>query len=99
MSKRHVLLTMAAAVFVAVNAVILALDWQDKSWVAFGMAIIVGPIANGVMARSCSLACTPWVRRAFHVSTKRSVSLALAIPPAAIAADFFIIGSMGLHGC
>jgi hypothetical protein len=43
-------LTIAVGTMAAVNAVLLAVAASDRSWVAMGIGILYGPVANLVVA-------------------------------------------------
>ena len=81
------------------NLLVLAAAWQDRSWGALGMAVMVGPILNGVFLISGLVAIPFLKRRRQQFSLGRHLALTLGVPIAAVVADFFIIMSMGLHGC
>lgn len=81
------------------NLVILIRAWQDRSWGALWLAIIGGPILNGVFLIS-GLVAIPFLKRfGAQFSLGRHLALTLGAPIAAVAADLFIILSMGLHRC
>jgi hypothetical protein len=81
------------------NLLVLAAAWQDGSWGALVMAVIVGPILNGVFLIS-GLVAIPFLKRhRQQFSLGLHLALTLGVPIAAVVADFFIIMSMGLHGC
>ena len=81
------------------NLLVLAAAWQDKSWGALGMAVVVGPVLNGVFLMS-GLVAIPFLKRhRQQFALGQHLALTLGIPIATVAADFFIIMSMGLRGC
>jgi hypothetical protein len=83
----------------AVNGVLLAVAAYDGSWGALGIAILIGPIANGLLLL-VSLLCLPMVKAAAAGgSIGGYVAAAVCLPLAAVPIDFAIIGSMNLHGC
>lgn len=92
----------AACIIVAVavllaNGALLAMAASDRSWGALGIAIMFGPITNGILLL-LSLACTPVVKAsAIGTSIGPYLATAICLPLAAIPIDFFIIKSMGLH--
>jgi hypothetical protein len=96
---RHVFGLVFSALLLVGNILVLAAAWQDKSWGALWMAIVGGPILNGTLLISGLVAIPFLKRRRSHFSLARHLPLALGAPVAAAVADFFIIGSMGLHGC
>ena len=86
-------------VVVLANLLALGAAWQDKSWGALWIAIVGGPILNGVFAL-VGLIAMPFLRRQrSQFSVWRHVVLSLGVPIAAIAIDAGVIFSMGLHGC
>ncbi len=86
------------AVVAIINIPLLLVAASDKSWGAFWIAVMYGPIANGVLAL-ISITCTPWMRRATGVPATYHALMSLLIPTAAAIADFYLIFSMNLHGC
>jgi hypothetical protein len=85
-------------VVVAVNLLALGAAWQDRSWGALMIAVVVGPALNGVLAL-VGLAATPFLRRRRSpFPVRRHVAFSLGVPIAAIVIDFFAIASMGVHG-
>jgi hypothetical protein len=83
----------------AANGLLLAIAASDRSWGALGIGIMVGPITNGVLLL-LSLACIPIVKSgAAGASIGPYVAASIGLPLLAVPIDFFIIGSMGLHGC
>jgi hypothetical protein len=77
----------------------LAAAWQDRSWGALGIAIGVGPSINAVLIVFGLVAIPFRKRHSESFSLDRHLALSIGIPVAAILADYFIIMSMGLHGC
>lgn len=86
------------ALLLAGNLVVLAAAWQDRSWGALRMAVMVGPVLNGVFLISGLIAIPFLKRRRNSFSLGRHLALTFGVPIAAVVADFFIIVSMGLHG-
>ena len=87
------------ALVLIANLVILAVAWQDKSWAALWMGLLIGPILNGAFLIS-GLVAIPFLRRrraSFRLG--RHLALTIGLPVAAVVADLFIINSMGFHGC
>ena len=80
------------------NLLALGVAWQDRSWGALAIAVIYGPILNGIFAL-IGLLATAFLRRNDQFSIWRHVVLSLGVPIAAASIDAFIIFSMGLHGC
>ena len=88
----------AAGVILLANGVLLALAYADRSWGALGIAFMIGPITNAVLAIA-ALACVRIVkRRSAGAPTTTYLLVSLLLPVLAIAADFFAIWSMGLRG-
>lgn len=86
------------SLLLVVNGIVLSIAAEDRSFGALGMAIVVGPIANGCLAL-LALLFTPWIRRLTGSSPWVHALLSLAAPAAAIVADFLLIGTMDTHGC
>ena len=80
------------------NCFVLSVAWQDKSWAALWMAIVVGPVLNGALLISGLVAIPFLKRRRVSFSLRRHLALTIGVPIAAVVADFVIILSMGLHG-
>lgn len=95
--RRKVAWSILGVLLLVVNGFVLAVAAEDRSWGALGMAICVGPIANGVLAL-VSLCATPWMKSAAG-SPWAHVAFSLGVPAAAIAGDFLLIMTMDLHGC
>ncbi|QIF02138.1 hypothetical protein [Roseimicrobium sp. ORNL1] len=83
---------------ILVNLVILCLAWADRSWGAFFMAVVWGPIANGVLLLVGLLATVFRKRMGWRTSMIRGLPMAL-LPIFAISLDVWIIMNMGLSGC
>jgi hypothetical protein len=90
---------LATCVILVANGLLLGIAAADRSWGALGIAIMIGPITNGVLL-VLSLACVPMVKSAAAGASIGSyLVVGIGLPLAAIPIDFFLIGSMGLHGC
>jgi hypothetical protein len=88
-----------AWVAILVNGLLLGVGAADRSWGAFGIAIVIGPITNGVMLL-VSAACVFFVKTgATEGWIATYLATCVALPLAAIPLDYYAIGSMGLHGC
>jgi hypothetical protein len=88
-----------AVTLLLANAVILGMAWQDRSWGALWISIIVGPVMNGILA-VISLAVTPVLRRILEpFSVGWHILFSLLLPAAAIVLDAVAISNMGLRGC
>ena len=81
------------------NAIAVSVACQDRSWGALAIAVAAGPAMNGIFA-AVGLAAYPFLRRleqrpplGWHLL------IALALPSAAIALDYFAILYMDLSGC
>ena len=89
----------AAGITVAVNALLLWTAAADASWGAFGIMMLIGPIANGVLALA-SLPFIPLVRKlSGGAPTSPYVLTGLLGPVAAVVFDAACILGMPLHGC
>ena len=73
------------------NLIALAAAWQDRSWGALGIAVVVGPSMNGVLSL-LSLLATPALQRTFGpFSVGKHVAISLLLPGAAICLDALAI--------
>ena len=87
------------AAVAVVNGIALWLAWKDRSWGALGIAVLYGPITNGVLALA-SLFAIPFLKaRDPFLSVSNHAALSLAIPTVAGLVDAAVIFSMGLRGC
>jgi hypothetical protein len=88
----------AAAIFLS-NVILLLIALADRSWIAFGIGIVFGPITNiGLVI--VALAFMIWVKRLARGAAIMPYGLvSILLPLLAIPADFALISSMGLHGC
>ncbi len=81
------------------NLLILAIAWQDKSYMAASMGFIFGPVLNAVLLVS-GLVAIPFLKRVEPgFSVADHLKLILGGPIAAILVDVTAILFMGLHGC
>lgn len=85
-------------IIVAINGALLMMANEDRSWGAFGIALLVGPIANGVIML-LALVCAPGIRRSTGGPILIYVLTAIFIPFLATVCLFLFIGMMPLHGC
>ncbi len=82
-----------------VNLVIVGIAAADRSWLAMGMALYIGPATNLVVLLALLVAAL-----AMEIDYARSqrlilVAIALGAPIAAVVIDFCVIFSLGLRGC
>lgn len=91
-------LTIAIGIVGAVNLILLAIAAADHSWVAFGIGVLFGPIANLVIAASL-LAVSSRLRGWNNLSRARRMLILAGLAVLGAALDFFIVSSMTLHGC
>lgn len=87
------------AAVIVINLIALWLAWEDQNWVALGIAMVYGPIANGVLALVSLLAILFLKRKDPLFSPKLHALMSLLIPAVAALADLLAILSMGLSGC
>jgi MYXO-CTERM domain-containing protein len=83
---------------VLLNLLALGAAWRDQSFGAICIAIMIGPIGNGVLAL-VGLAGIPFLRRRPGFSMGGHLALSLGLPVVAIIVDAVAIFSMRLHGC
>ncbi len=79
--------------------ILLLIAASDRSLVAFGIAIGMGPIANLAMMVVALLFIILVKRLSLGANLLPYGVVSILLPLLAIPADFIIIGSMGLHGC
>jgi hypothetical protein len=84
-----------AALLLVGNLLLLAVAWHDKTWGAFWIAFIGGPILNGMFLIYGLLAISFLKRDRRQFSLGRHLALTLGLPIAAVVADFFIICLIG----
>jgi hypothetical protein len=91
-------IAIVSGIVILVNAGLLAAAASNRSWGAFGIAVVFGPITNGVLALVAG-ACAPSVKRVSGgASVAVYVLVSILLPVVAILADFAITGSIGVHG-
>lgn len=86
-------LTIFLVVFLGVNGLALLLAFVDRSWFAFGIGMVVAPAANALIAL---LSFAGFGARGMAWKYRL---MALVGPLLAAGVDYFVIFSMGLHGC
>lgn len=84
---------------IAVNVSALLIAWQDQSYLAFFIAVMHGPIANGVLFLIGLLRILFLKSREPPYSFNSHMGLTLGLPILFIFIDYFIILSMDLKGC
>ncbi len=90
---------LAVGIAIAVNALLILVANANRSWTALGIAIIFGPIMNGILI-VVSLAFVPVVRRlGGGASVSLYVLAGILVPIAATVVDAACIMSMKLQGC
>ncbi len=87
-----------AGAVVTLNLFALVAAWQDRSFLAFGIAILYGPVGNVLLAL-LALATFPFVRAKPGFSMARHAALSFGVPMGAVIFDYVMIFSMNLHGC
>jgi hypothetical protein len=95
--NRGVASAAAVAAVVLLNIGLLAVAWFDRSWLAFGVGVLYGPLANAAAAIllffwSAQVGALP------RSAAARAVLLGL-LALAGTAADFLFVRSLTLHGC
>lgn len=97
-SRTQTATIVVACVVLAANVLLLAVAALDRSWGAFAIVIVVGPITNGILLL-LSLACIPIVKSSVAGgSIKLYLAAAIGLPLAAIPIDFFIMSAIGMYG-
>jgi hypothetical protein len=86
--------TFVATLLVA-NAAAFSFALHDRSWNALRIAILFGPILNGVFLIGGLASAVILKRRGLRMS----LLLAITAPSVATCALFGAILSLGLHGC
>jgi len=82
-----------------INASLIVMANADRSWGAFAIAIMFGPIANGIILLT-SLVCVLVVKKGATAGWMTAYALISSLLPlAAIIVDFRIIARMPLQGC
>src|SRR4051794_29820454 len=87
-----------ASATVVANGVLVGIAASDRSYLALGVAIMAGPITNGVIFL-LSLACIPLLKIRGAGPALGYLGASMILPIAAVVLDFMIIKSMSLHGC
>ncbi len=93
------LTALALIVVSLVNAGLLLVAAQDRSWLAWGIAMLWGPVANGVLSMFSLLCLSRVIAAAQGARVLPYVLAAILLPLVAIVADILIIASLGVHGC
>lgn len=83
---------------IGLNLLALAVAWVDRSWIAFGIAMLWGPILNAVLFLSTLLFLSR-LKAVRGFSFARFFTISLGAPIIAAVVDYFAIFAMGLHGC
>lgn len=86
-------------IVVLANLLALRAAWQDKSWGALYIAVIDGPILNGVLVLAGCVVTALLRRRCSKRSMWRHLAIACGVPIGAIVIDAWLIFSMDLGGC
>lgn len=86
-----------ACVVAVANVALLAYAARDRSWGAFGVAMVSGPISNGVLALAWLLVALA-LRCTGRERFSGLILWATLIPLVAALFDLAIIFSMDLHG-
>src|ERR1700748_3819179 len=81
-------------VLVVMNLIALGVAALDRSWGALGIAVIYGPLMNGLLG-FISLVFTV---RLIGENVRSHIVLSIVSPLLAITVDYLIINSLPLHG-
>ena len=95
--RRALAITVPVAVLAVLNLGLLALAAADRSWVAVGVALIYGPLAN-LIAATILFFWSSRVGALARTDVRRAVLLFL-LAFTAIVVDFLVVGSLHVHGC
>jgi len=84
---------------VVANGVALAVAAVDKSWTAFGVLVVFGPVMNALFAIVGGLAAWPLKKKNPELHLARHLSITIGSALLACLALCGSIYSMDLHGC
>jgi hypothetical protein len=88
-----------AGVILLVNGFLLAIAAADQGWGALGIAVLIGPITNGVLLL-ISLTVLPAIKRGGSMeSVGTYLAVSICMPIAAVILDFLIVVAISPHGC
>ena len=82
------------------NLIALGFAWQDRSWNAFAIAVVIAPAINAFFI-VISLIATPFLKteRPRRAVIAKHILACIGIPLVTAAIDYYSIFAMGLHGC
>ena len=83
---------------IGLNLLALALAWDDRSWFALVISVALGPALNACLAIGGSVLAVRWKRR-YPGTLARNLVASWCLPATVVVLDYFLISSMGLHGC
>jgi hypothetical protein len=83
---------------VCVNLALLGFAFYDRSWGAFGVSFVFGPVANAVLS-VVSMASAGVMRRRAGVPVLQHIAISIVGPLMAAFVDMWVVSSMRLHGC
>ncbi|MCA9052888.1 MAG: hypothetical protein KDA75_03580 [Planctomycetaceae bacterium] len=81
------------------NAFLLLVAAGDRSWGALGIAVLIGPVTNGVIMLVAIISTVLANKHTGSRSTAVDISAAIVLPLLAVGVDFLLICGKGLHGC
>lgn len=88
------------ALLMAVNAALLVVANNDRSWGAIGVAMFLGPLANAAVGLIALVGTTVVAAVAGSKVPFGTIVLgSIFLPVAAIVLDWVVIATMPLHGC
>jgi hypothetical protein len=87
------------ACLLVADGIAFAIAAEDKSWRAFGIMFIYGPIMNGIFLLAGALSAIPLKRKNKKMSLPLYLTIVIVGPLIATVALGGAIYSLGLHGC
>ncbi len=80
------------------NIALMAVAWQDRSWTAFGIAMLFAPATNLGLTLASLFVYTALPNRHGR-SFSRHAIVSVSVPAVALVCDFLQFSVMSMHGC
>ena len=96
---RQVLALSYWGIVVILNSVLLFFAWREGSWTAAGIAMIYGPMLNGIVSLISLIPMLFLSRYDSGYSHRRHLFLSIGLPATAIVVDYLAVMSMDFRGC